>query len=169
MIQDSKITLRAPEPSDVDSLYIWENDRPEAISAPLSHHNVWTYVDNYRADIYADRELRLVIVERSSGEAAGHIDLYEFNPSDRRAGVAVYIAPAYRRRGYARAALALLEGYCRASLGMHQLWAHVAVDNCPSRALFAAAGFSPAGRLRSWLRTPEGYTDVLIFQKLFPY
>ncbi|MDE6289121.1 MAG: GNAT family N-acetyltransferase [Muribaculaceae bacterium] len=167
MIENDKIILRAPEPDDVDRIYMWENDRPEAVSAPVSRLNVWNYVNNYNADVFAMGELRLVIVDRISGEAAGCIDLYDFCPVDMRGGVSVYVAESYRGRGIASAALELFESYCRGKIGLHQLWAHIAEDNRASRALFAGCGYKPAGRLRSWIRRGSSYCDVLVVQKLF--
>lgn len=167
MIENDKIILRAPEPDDVDRLYIWENDRPEAVSAPVSRLNVWNYVNNYNADVFEMKELRLIIVDRFSKEAVGCIDLYDFSPVDMRGGVSIYVAETWRRRGIAGQALALFETYCRGKIGLHQLWAHIAEDNRPSRALFAAAGYKPAGRLRSWIRRGSSYSDVLVVQKLF--
>lgn len=167
MIENDKVILRAPEPDDVDRLYIWENDRPEAVSAPISRLNVWNYVNNYNADVFVMQELRLVIVERESGEAVGCIDLYDFSPADMRGGVSIYVTQGYRGRGLAREALSLFETYCRSKIGLHQLWAHIAEENRPSRALFSGAGYKPAGRLRSWIRRGTSFGDVLVVQKLF--
>ena len=50
---------------------------------------------------------------------------------------------------------------------MHQLAAVVSVDNAASRALFDAAGYRTAGRLRSWVRRGRSYIDVLLYQRLF--
>lgn len=166
------ITLRAPEPSDVDRLLIWENDPglfeslPQA--APLSRFQIWQYIENYQADPFATHELRLMIVDPATDTTVGHIDLYDFSPADRRAGIAIYIDSPHRHRGYATMALKALEDYATTRLGMHQLWAHIAIDNTPSIALFTTAGYKSAGRLRSWLRRSDRYADALIFQKLFP-
>lgn len=57
-----RITLRALEPVDVDTLYRWENDTRiwEAGStlAPFSRKQLWDYIDTYDGDIYAARQLR---------------------------------------------------------------------------------------------------------------
>jgi len=166
------LTLRAPEPTDIDRLLQWENDPglyeslPQA--APLSRYQIWQYIENYRADPFATHELRLIAADTDSSTPVGHVDLFEFSPSDRRAGVAIYIDKAYRRRGYAIHALQSVEQYAVTSLGMHQLWAIIAIDNAPSVALFTKAGYKSAGRLRSWLRRHDKYADALFFQKLFP-
>lgn len=165
------ITLRAPEQSDVDRLFLWENDPSlfESLpyAAPVSRLQVWQYIQNYNADPFTAHELRLMITDDADGNTVGYIDLFDFDPVNRRAGVAVYVDEDFRRQGYAREGLELLEKYATSSLGLHQLWAHIAIDNAPSKELFSSRGFKPAGKLRSWLRRKGLYTDVLVFQKLF--
>lgn len=56
-MESMKITLRAPEPSDVDAMFRMENDPavwPDGHTrAPLSRHLLATYVDNYTPDAFA--------------------------------------------------------------------------------------------------------------------
>ena len=166
------IILRAAEPADVDTLYIWENDesnwRVGITTAPLSHYCIDQYVRTTKADIYAERQLRLIIALADNSEAVGTIDLCDYNPHDSRAQMGIFIAPKYRRRGYARQALALLDRYVCDTLHIHQLWALAATDNTPSQALLRSCGYSAAGRLHHWLRRPDHtFADVDIFQRLF--
>lgn len=164
------IILRAPEPDDIDRIFLWENDRnaweSAPATAPVSRMQVWEYVHSYDADPARRGELRLMAVA-DNGETVGHADLFEINMSNRRAGVAVYIDPARRRQGYGLAVLRAVCEYARLRLDMHQLWAHIAVDNTASKKLFADADFKPAGRLRSWLRRDGHWVDVLVWQQLF--
>lgn len=164
------LRLRAPEQSDIDLLYIWEND-PDLFEslpqpAPLSRYQIWQYIENYQSDPFATCELRLMISYNDI--TAGHIDLFEFSPTDRRAGIGIYIDPNNRRQGIATQALKQLEQYATTNLGIHQLWATIAIDNTASISLFTNAGYRSSGRLRSWIRRNSQYTDALIFQKLFP-
>lgn len=55
----------------------------------------------------------------------------------------------------------------RQVLGLHQLWCSVAPDNAASLALFRRAGFVECGRKREWRRTPDGWADELLLQKIF--
>lgn len=132
----------------------------------MSRYQVWEYIKNYQADPFSTRELRMMI-NASHYAVVGHIDMFDFDPVNRRAGVGIYIDESRRRQGYAKEALEMFEAYVIRTLGMHQLWAYVAIDNDASKALFTGAGFKPAGRLRSWLRRKTEYADALIFQKLF--
>ncbi len=108
-----------------------------------------------------------MITDKADGNTVGHIDLFDFDPVNRRAGVAIFIDESFRRQGYASEGLELLATYAAHTLGVHQLWANIAIDNEPSKRLFTALGYKPAGKLRSWLRRNGTYTDVLVFQKLF--
>ena len=170
-LSNSKIILRAVEPADLDFLFMLET-LPEAANngfstAPPSRQMLWEYIENYTADIFAAKQLRLIICDAASGERVGTIDISDFDPRDRRGFVGVIVAEPYRRQGYALAALTCLCEYASSTLGMHQLCAIVASGNDASRHLFAGATFKPAGRLRSWLRRGSQYADALIFQKLF--
>lgn len=160
--------LRALEPIDVDTLYRWENDPAVwsvgATLAPYSRKQLWDYVNNYDADIYSAKQLRLMIVADDSGETVGTVDLYDFDAANSRSGVGILIAPPFRRRGYALKALAEVADYCRKRLSLHQLYAVAGADNHPSRALFDKAGYTISGRLRSWLRSANSYSDAYVYQ-----
>lgn len=169
-LRDDIITLRAPEPRDTDRLYIWEND-PElwphgSAVAPMSRHQLARYIDEYDADIFSARQLRFVIELNATGEAAGTLDITDFDPRHLHASIGVFVAPEMRGRGIAARALNLAEEYAAEAVSMHTLMATVAVDNAASRRLFESCGFSTAGRLRSYLRRGHSFQDALIYQKI---
>ena len=163
--------LRALEAEDVDLLYVWENDPAvwgvSGTLAPFSRHTLRRFLDEQRFDLYAARQLRLV-VETLDGRAVGLVDLFEFEPVDLRAGIGFLIHGAGDRgRGFASDALDVLCRYARQVLGLHQLWCSVAPDNAASLTLFRRAGFVECGRKREWRRTPDGWADELLLQKIF--
>jgi diamine N-acetyltransferase len=161
--------LRALEPSDVDMLYLWENDpevwRVSGTVAPLSYERLCSFVQEQNYDIYATRQMRLVV--EAEGVAVGTVDIFDFDPQHLRFGVGVLIyAQENRRRGYARAALEAVAGYAREVLGLKQIWASVASDNVASVALFESLGFERCGLRRDWLRRGAEYVDVYEYQLL---
>lgn len=163
--------LRALEAEDVDLLYVWENDPAvwgvSGTLAPFSRHTLRRFLDEQRFDLYAARQLRLV-VETLDGRTVGLVDLFEFEPVDLRAGIGILIHGAGDRgRGFASDALDVLCRYARQVLGLHQLWCSVAPDNAASLTLFRRAGFVECGRKREWRRTPDGWADELLLQKIF--
>ncbi len=171
-LSSERLILRAPEPDDVDFLYILENqdglEETGFTTAPLSRFQLEEYVRNYTADIFSQRQLRFVITDRNSGERLGCIDLCDYEPRDRRAFVGIALLPKFRQKGYGTEALQMTCGYAREVLGMHQLAAQIAYDNEASHALFAKCGFRTCGSMRSWLRRGPHYVDALLYQHLFP-
>ncbi|MDE6065307.1 MAG: GNAT family N-acetyltransferase [Duncaniella sp.] len=161
--------LRALEPIDVDTLYRWENDPAVwgvgSTLAPYSRKQLWDYIDSYDGDIFAAKQLRLMI-ELPTGETIGTADLYDFDAVNSRCAVGILIAPPYRRQGHGLAALDALAEYCRSRLSLHQLYCIAGADNTASRTLFERAGYTISGRLRSWLRSANAYTDAYLYQKM---
>ena len=170
--------LRALEPEDLEAMYGWENDttawQVSGSVAPFSRHILSRLIDEQAFDIYATRQMRLVIESREvagavaggCAEAVGAVDLFEFDPQNRRAGVGIIISPEYRRRGLALDALQTLEAYVREVLHMHQLWCSVGANNQASLALFRRAGYAECGCRKEWILTSDGAVDEILMQKI---
>ncbi len=161
-------TLRALEPTDVDCLYLWENN-PEMwrfgfSPAPLSRHQIWEYISTYDSNPLSAGQLRLMI--DCDGTPAGAVDLYNIDIRNRHAFVGIMVAAPHRRRGIALEALKLLHAYCRDNLGLTRLAATVAADNEPSLRLFAKAGYALTAVLPSWIyRTADTAVPANVFIK----
>jgi diamine N-acetyltransferase len=164
------IRLRALEPSDLEVLYIWENDpdvwRVSGTLSPISRERLAHFIEEQSYDIYATRQMRLVIECNKDGVAVGAVDLFEFDPQNRRAGIGIIVAPPYRRQGFAADALLCIERYAREVLHLHQLWCSVTADNEASLALFNAAGYMACGCRKEWILTSQGAIDEVMMQKL---
>ncbi|OKL39076.1 GNAT family N-acetyltransferase [Pontibacter flavimaris] len=162
--------LRALEPSDLDFLYALENDTSVwhvgNTLTPYSKFVLEAYLENAALDIYTVKQLRLVICN-SNHEAIGAIDLFDFDPLHRRAGVGIVVMAEHRGNGHAREALQLLLGYCQGKLQLHQVYCSVTATNLPSIHLFTQAGFQQVGVRKEWLHTLDGWEDVVEFQKVF--
>lgn len=169
MIVGEDILLRAPEPSDVDMMYLWENDasswKDGRVRAPMSHQALWDYVANYNADVLTAGQGRFVIMAGQT--AVGIIDLFNVDIYNRRAETGIYIDKNSRGKGYASRSLQLLFDYSFNTLGLHQLYAVVLASNKASRKAFERAGFTSSGRLRSWVRVDSlSYIDAVVYQRL---
>ena len=170
-LKSDTLYLRALERSDLDFLYALENDvtvwRISNTVAPFSKEVLEQYLEQALLDIYATRQLRLVICTPDH-LPVGAIDLFDFDPLHLRAGVGIIIRESYRRQGLAGQALQLVLYYCSHYLMLHQLYCSVAADNEASLALFQQAGFHTIGKRQHWLRTPQGWLDVVELQKILP-
>ena len=178
ILEGRLVRLRAVEPEDVERLCVWENDTDvwpvSGTTEPFSREQMARFVRRQLdgGDLLRTGQLRLMIETRpaSAAEAprtVGAIDLFDYDPINRRAGVGILIHAADDRgRGYAADALERLAEYARQALHLHQLWCDVGADNLPSLDLFRRAGFSEAGRKRDWLLTAEGFRDETMWQKI---
>ncbi len=168
-LKSDRITLRAPEPEDLALMYIMENDT-ELWSIgdtllPYSRYTLRSYLEQSRQDLFSERQARFVITLPDS-EAVGMIDLAAYDPLNSRAEVCIGLLGKYRGQGFASEALRLLCEYSFKRLHIHQLFAYVAVENHESRKLFAKNGFVEASVLKDWLREENGFSDVVLVQKM---
>ena len=170
LLQNETVRLRAPEPEDLELLYVWENN-PEwwelgNTLAPYSRYLLKDYIAESHRDIFDLKQLRLMIDLCPTGVTAGMLDLYDFDPHHRRAGIGILVDPLYQKKGVATEALKLLIGYAFSYLKLHQLFVHIPIRNESSAALFTRCGFTVTGILTDWITTKDGYSDVLTMQRI---
>lgn len=171
LLENKDIKLRALEPSDLDDIYKWENDTEiwsvSNTVAPFSRQIILEYLRDYKADIYSQRQLRLMIIEKASNVNIGMIDLYNFDPFNARVHLGIIIDAAFRKKGYGQASTQLVINYCRDFLKIHQIIIETPQSNPNSMKLFESVGFKPCGVLKDWLKTINGYDNLNIYQLLF--
>jgi diamine N-acetyltransferase len=170
LLKNDNIRLRPLEPEDLDLLYTWENDSTLWIHgstiSPYSRYTLKEYIAQSHLNIYEARQLRLMIELTWSGESVGLIDLYDFDPHNRKAAVGILIHTAHQRKGIAGEALELLANYAFSFLKLHQLYAYIPANNEPSKALFHRLGFAVSGILTDWVSIDTGFSDVLFVQRI---
>jgi diamine N-acetyltransferase len=163
------IKLRALEPEDLELLYEWENnDAYWAISntvSPFSRYTLKRYLEDSHKNIYETGQLRLMIDNTDDNITIGTIDLFDFDPFHKRAGIGILIAnESYMRKGCASASLTCLIEYCFKTLQLHQLYCNILANNKESIDLFESHGFVQIGTKKDWIQTPGGYLDEYMFQ-----
>ncbi|MBE7688808.1 GNAT family N-acetyltransferase [Tenacibaculum finnmarkense genomovar ulcerans] len=166
------LNLRAIEPEDLAFLFAIENNESfwevSHTQAPFSRFILKQYLENAHLDIYQAKQLRLVIElsakDEDKKEAIGMIDLFDFNPQHKRAGVGILIHPKYQQKGLAFEALKLLINYCFTHLQLHQLYANITADNKNSIRLFTKHNFKQIGIKKEWIFTNRTYKDEILFQ-----
>ena len=161
------VRLRAIEPEDLDILYRIENDMQlwgvGSTNVPYSRYTLHDYIARSSGDIYADRQVRLVI-ENTDGQVLGLADLVSFDPRHLRAEVGIVIEKPFRHSGYAQAALAALHHYARSILHLHQLYAIVDEANSPAQSLFRSTGYTCSATLADWLYNGNSYANAQLWQ-----
>ena len=102
-------------------------------------------------------------------QTIGTIDIFDFDPFHKRAGIGILIAvEEQRRKGYAGMALECLSNYCFRTLQLHQLWCNILANNSESIELFKKLGFVQIGVKKEWVKTADGYIDEYMFQLINP-
>lgn len=172
MMKGNKVQLRALEPEDLAFLFQIENDTSlwevSHTQVPYSKFVLKKYLENAHRDIYDVKQLRLVI-ETLDKKTIGLIDLYDFDPKNKRAGVGIVISENNnRQKGYATEALRLLCEYAFNELQLHQLYAVIGTNNKASIALFENLSFIKSGTKKDWNFYNHQFHDEHFYQKINP-
>lgn len=169
MLSNPVVTLRALEPSDLDFLYQIENDpsiwNVSGTTAPYSKYILSQYLKNAHLDIYQAQQLRLAIVCNQTNFLVGLVDLFDFSPKDKRAGVGIVISEdKFKQKGYAKNALQIVINYCFKVLDLHQIYANIEQDNFASINLFTQLNFEFIGIKKQWNKRGDIYIDEASYQ-----
>ncbi|MCR5129983.1 MAG: GNAT family N-acetyltransferase [Prevotella sp.] len=166
----NKVTLRALEPEDLDELYAIENDETiwnvGQTNVPYSRYALHDYLAHASADIFVDRQVRMMIVGEE-GESIGLVDIMNFDPQHRRAELGIVIKQPFRHQGNGRAAIEAVMSYAERHWHLNQLYVVIDKENKPSISLFDQMGFEKGTSLKSWLFDGHNYRDAIVMQKIF--
>jgi diamine N-acetyltransferase len=166
--ENDNIFLRKPEPEDIDFLCALENDPTiwwvSDTRTPFSRWQIKLHIENSVYDIFTNKELRLIIIQKESNRPVGIVDLFDFDPLHDRAGVGIIILPEYRNMSFASQCLDIIKSYCFNWLNLNQIWCNIDADNSVSIKLFESAGFRKSGELKKWKKSEDIYKDVNFYQ-----
>ncbi|WP_420553132.1 GNAT family N-acetyltransferase [Tenacibaculum aiptasiae] len=167
-LKGTHINLRALEPEDLEFLFQIENNETfwevSHTQVPFSKYLLKQYLENAHLDIFEAKQLRLVIEDQVSLKSIGMIDLFDFNPLHKRAGIGILIHPDFQKNGFASEALQLLINYSFTHLQLHQLYANITFDNTNSIVLFSKHNFQKIGVKKDWILNKGIYKDEILFQ-----
>jgi diamine N-acetyltransferase len=163
------IFLRALEPEDLDVLLQLENDsslwKYSNRTEPFSRDLLQKYIDQQEQDIFEVKQKRFV-VSYPDQTPIGFVDLFDFEPLHRRAGIGVIIHPDHQGKGYAKRALELVEEFAKKQLNLHSLFANIAVENSASLKVFESCEFNRIAEKKEWNFYEGRFHDEYLYQKL---
>lgn len=166
--QGEHIFLRAIEPTDLAFLYQIENDEQywsiSNTQKPFSKFLLQQYLENAQQDIYQAKQLRLMVCEQKNRTSVGMIDLFSFDPKNRRVGVGILISPESEGKGYASEAINLMINYAFRHIDVHQIYANIEASNNKSIQLFEKFNFKKTGSKKDWIFENGKYKDELLYQ-----
>lgn len=170
LLKGQHIHLRALEKEDLNFLYELENNSAvweiSGTLTPYSKTVLQFYLENAHRDIYDVKQLRLVVSDNKN-KVLGLVDLYDFDPKHKRAGVGIVIVNEdERNKGIGTEALELFINYAFKVLEMKQLYANILEENNRSIHLFQKLGFTKVGVKRDWISSGGSYKNEVLFQKI---
>ncbi|MDN6311094.1 MAG: GNAT family N-acetyltransferase [Flavobacteriaceae bacterium] len=169
MLENTPIHLRALEPEDLDFLFEIENLQNfwhlSDTLQPFSKQLLKDYISNAHLDIFEAKQLRMV-VSLPDEAPIGFIDLYDFNPQHKRAGLGIIIHEKYHALGYGKSALKMMLNYAYNRLDLHQIYVYIHSENRKSISLFENLDFSLVGELKDWHYEKGIYSSVLVYQNI---
>ena len=172
LLENENIILRAVEPEDLDRLYIWENNSQlwdvGNTRNPYSRFVLKQYIVDSDKDIYETKQLRLMMVSKVTGETVGTVDLFDFEIHNSRIALGLFVDAAFQGKGFAKASLKLVEEYVFDYLKINQLYCHIAQNNTASIRMFEQENFEKTGILKQWVKTIEGFENIILFQQFRP-
>ena len=167
VLHDKNISLRALEPEDLEFLYATENDESfweiSNTQTPYSKHILKKYIENAHQDIYQAKQYRFVICNVEN-IPVGMIDLFDFDPQNKRVGIGILILEKYQNKGFSSEALELIIEYSFKHLNVHQIFVNIACDNLKSIALFEKFNFKLSGTKKDWIYSNSKYKNELFYQ-----
>lgn len=168
-IQNDHIALRCAEPEDASRIFHWENSRDiwrvSGTHVPFTLFQIEQFLLSNN-DLFSQKQLRLMICR--GDQTIGCIDIYDYDPINQRAAIGILIEASNRGQGFAKESLSLLIDYLFNDLLLHQVHCSIDETNTASQQLFLQQGFTPCGRRKQWIKTPDGFIDELEFQLMRP-
>ena len=164
-----KISLRALEPSDIDLLLRIENDdrywKYANRTEPYSRDLLQKYIEQQKQDIFQVKQKRFAISIENT-DTLGFIDIFDFEPMHRRAGVGIFILDKYRGIGIGRKSVTLLGEYAKTHLNLNCIYANIAKENTKSINLFESCGYKKIGLKKEWNYYENSFHGEYLYQKI---
>lgn len=97
-------------------------------------------------------------------QPVGCIELYNYDPINRRAAVGIVVSNEYRHKGHGQAMVNALTQFCQSNTSLHQIYADIAATNLPSLLIFRRAGYQHCATLRDWVIRADQFVDTYRYQ-----
>lgn len=164
------VFLRALEPSDLSLLIEIENEHEfwkySNRTEPFSEKLLKAYLEQQHQDIFQAKQKRYVLSDAQKS-LLGFVDLFDFEPLHRRAGVGIVIHKDKRGMGLGKKGLQLVDSHCREYFNIHCLFANIARENKRSLHIFESCGYQKIGIKKAWNFYEGSFHDEFLYQKLF--
>lgn len=166
-LRGTLVRLRPAAERDIPEILIAHQDDGRmyldlGLPRPPSGAELGRRIEAGPADRAAGTAMWLTILAGDSDDLAGQIGVHEVDWDHRRAELAIWVAPAQRRRGLATDALRLAGGWLLRACRLERVAVLTEPSNTAMRRAAAGAGFQEEGRLRSYLREGRRRVDIVV-------
>ena len=133
------------------------------VPASGSGHDSEAYLQRQRDRLRDGAGYSFAIANSTTDEAVGQIGLWTHEIASGRASTGYWIAPQFRRRGYATAALRTLTAWAMTFQEVQRLQLFVEPWNEGSWRAAEASGYQREGLLHRWERVGDEYKDMYVY------
>ncbi len=153
-IKNKNLTLRSIATEDIDFLFQVENDSKyfhlSDSYGPYTKQELLGYIEQAKLSLAVSKQYRLVICTPKD-MPIGFLDLYGYNKTDQSVGLGIIIYDKqFRRQGYAKNAIDLLQQWVFNTGMIQTLFADVLATNQNSLLLFQSLGFKQYKTIPKW-------------------
>ena len=96
--------------------------------------------------------------------AVGCVELYNYDPINRRAAVGIVVSNEYRHLGLGSQMVQSLTRFCQENTSLRQIYADIAATNTPSIHIFQKAGYLHCATLHDWVIRSNHFIDTYRYQ-----
>ncbi len=165
MIIGEKITLRAIEQRDIETLRQWRN-HPELFkyhfrSIPVAEIEQQNWYQNY-----LNSSTIVFMIDDEQNNTIGYTLIKDMDQKNRLAEIGLHLDPDYQGKGYGKDAFKTLMRFCFHELNLHRIFLQVHAFNERACKLYETLGFKTEGRLRDAFFTQNAYHDVIVMSML---
>lgn len=143
MLEFANTSLRLLKKTDINFLFEIENNPKNKkfnkhLSAP-SRQLLKAYIENAQSEISVYNQIRFVVENKNI--QIGLIDLFDYDPIKKNAGVGIIIKSEFRNKNFGSNALKIIIDYSFQKLDLIFLFANIKSKNKHSVKLFEKFGF----------------------------
>lgn len=150
-VMTERLAFRAPELADGDALFALMNDFDivkflTSVPWPYTRQDADAYIERARARRSENKAHFYLILDRSTGQPVGTIDLH-FDPEE-TARFGYWFAKSVWGHGYASESLVAVLDFGFGSLGLKRIWGAAMPENPASIRVMEKCGLAHAGMMR---------------------
>lgn len=170
VLQAGPVRLRPFAPRDVDLVVSVASDPliPLITTVPDSGSadQALAYIERQHQRLGVGRGYSFAIADADSDRGVGQIGVWLRDYVEGRVSLGYWIGPAFRGRGYARAALAAATGWALTLDAVHRAELYVEPWNEASWRIAERVGYQREGLLRGWQRVGGRPRDMFMYSRL---